>query len=173
MLVNFFCNHTSYKSISYLCNNSLPKYEIETIIPQPGKGGSFITIEGYMIDNPEKHFNYETIKDYIVCFTAAGSFKTYFANYTELHKYINSMQITPRIFIEDRINDIKDEIAGTHQFHPPVENPKIDPCEPIYKRSINYCRHFRLIIEQQILMENMFHSKCMVQFQAQIAEEKL
>jgi len=151
----------------------LPKYEIETIIPQPGKGGSFITIEGYMIDNPEKHFNYETIKDYIVCFTAAGSFKTYFANYTELHKYINSMQITPRIFIEDRINDIKDEIAGTHQFHPPVENPKIDPCEPIYKRSINYCRHFRLIIEQQILMENMFHSKCMVQFQAQIAEEKL
>lgn len=125
-----------------LCDNSLPEYEIEAIIPQTGKGGSCITIEGYMIDNPEKYFNFETIKDYVLWFTAAGSFKTYFANYTELHKYINSMQIAPRIFIEDRINDIKDEIAGTHQFHPPVEKPKIDPCEPIYKRSINYCRHF-------------------------------
>lgn len=125
-----------------LCNNSLPEYEIETIMPQTGKGGTCIAIEGYMIDNPEKYFNFEIIKDYILWFTAAGSFKTYFANYTELHKYIHNMQIAPRIFIEDRINNIKEEIAGTHQFHPPQEKPKIDPCEPIYKRSVNYCRHF-------------------------------
>jgi hypothetical protein len=80
--------------------------------------------------------------DYILWFTAAGSFKTYFANCTELHKYIHNMQIAPRIFLEDRITGIKEEIAGTHQFYPPQEKPKEDPCELIYKKSVNYCRHF-------------------------------
>jgi hypothetical protein len=140
-------NNEAYKAtMKYpwenLCNNLLPEYEIETIMTQAGKGGTCITIEGYMIDNPEKYFNFETIKDYVLWFTAAGSFKTYFANYLELHKYIYNMQVAPRIFIEDRINYKKEEIAGTHQFHPPQEKPKIDPCEPIYKRSVNYCRHF-------------------------------
>lgn len=125
-----------------LCEGLLPEYEIDIEAAQPGKIGTCVIIDGYMIDNPEKYFNFETIKDYILWFTAAGSFKTYFANYTELHEYIHNMQVAPRIFIEDKINDIKEEIAGTHQFSPPQENPRIDICEPIYKRSINYCRHF-------------------------------
>lgn len=125
-----------------LCDNILPEYIVERNEVKPGNVGTSIMIEDYGIDNPEKYFNFETIKDYILWFTAAGSFKTYFANYTELHKYINNMQIAPRIFIEDRILNLKEEIAGVHQFSQPQESPKEDYGEPIYKRSVNYCRHF-------------------------------
>lgn len=125
-----------------LCNNYLPEYTVESVETKPGKIGTTVKIEGYLIDNPEKYFNFETIKDYVLWFTAAGSFKTYFANYTELHKYINNMQVAPRVFIEDRILNLKEEIAGVHPFYYPQENPKEDISEPIYKRSVNYCRHF-------------------------------
>lgn len=125
-----------------LCSNTLPEYTIDKVEAQPGKTGTSICIEGYIIDNPERYFNFETVKDYILWFTAAGSFKTYFANYMELHKYIHNMQVAPRVFIDDKIQDIMEEIAGTHQFYPPQEKPKEDPCETIYKRSVNYCRHF-------------------------------
>lgn len=126
----------------YLCDNELPEYMVERNEIKLGNVGTRILIEDYVIDNPEKYFNFETIKDYILWFTAAGSFKTYFANYTELHKYINNMQIAPRIFIEDKIFDLKEEISGVHQFSPPQENPKEDLRELIYKRSVSYCRHF-------------------------------
>ena len=125
-----------------LCNNELPEYIVERNEIKLGNVGTKILIEDYIIDNPEKYFNFETIKDYILWFTAAGSFKTYFANYTELHKYINNMQVAPRVFIEDKILKLKEEISGVHQFSPPEENPKEDIGEPIYKRSVNYCRHF-------------------------------
>ncbi|MFZ5969403.1 MAG: ATP-binding protein [Bacillota bacterium] len=125
-----------------LCNNKMPEYMIEPCETQIGKGGTSISIEGYVIDNPEKYYNFDTIMDYILWFTAVGSFKTYFANYAELHKYVHNMQIAPRVFIEDRVLGIKEEIAGTHQFYPPQEKPKEDPCELIYKKSVNYCRHF-------------------------------
>lgn len=140
-------DNEAYKAVmekpwEYLCSNMMPEYTIESQGAQPGKGGTSIIIEGYIIDNPERYFNFETIMDYILWFTAAGSFKTYFANYAELHKYIHNMQIAPRVFIEDRILGVREEIAGTHQFYPPQEKPKEDPCETIYKRSVNYCRHF-------------------------------
>ncbi len=109
-----------------LSKNTLPEYTIETIGANTGKIGTSVLIEGYIIDNPGKYFNFETIKDYILWYTAAGSFKTYFANCTELHKYINNMQIAPRIFIEDKIIKCKEELSGVHQFYPPHENPKID-----------------------------------------------
>ncbi|WP_026882025.1 ATP-binding protein [Clostridium akagii] len=147
MLQTQTTSNEAYKVImdkpwEHLCNNELPEYSVEKINTSSGKGGTTIIIEGYMMDNPEKYFNFDIVKDYILWFTAAGSFKTYFANYAELHKYINNMQIAPRVFLEDKILNIKEEIAGTHQFYPPQEKPKEDPCEPIYKRSINYCRHF-------------------------------
>lgn len=125
-----------------LCSNVLPEYRVEKVTSQLGKIGTTIIIDGYIIDNPEKYFNFEIIKDYILWFTAAGSFKTYFANYPELHKYINNMQVAPRVFIEDKILRIREEIAGMHQFFEPQEKPKEDPCEVIYKKSVNYCRHF-------------------------------
>lgn len=52
------------------------------------------------------------------------------------------MQVAPRIFIEDKILDMKEEIASVHQFYPPQENPKEYHSEQIYKKSVNYCRHF-------------------------------
>jgi len=125
-----------------LCNNLLPEYVVERIEPKVGNVGTSVVIEDYIIDNPEKYFNFEIIKDYVLWFTAAGSFKTYFANYMELHKYINNMQVAPRIFIEDSIKNMKEEIAGVHQFNPPQENPMESLEEAIYKRSVNYCRHF-------------------------------
>ncbi|PRR69780.1 hypothetical protein [Clostridium thermopalmarium] len=125
-----------------LCNNFLPEYVVERADSKAGNAGTSVLIEDYIIDNPEKYFNFEIIKDYVLWFTAAGSFKTYFANYMELHKYINNMQIAPRIFIEDKIVDMKEEIAGVHQFYPPQENPKEDCGEQVYKKSVNYCRHF-------------------------------
>ena len=125
-----------------LCNNYLPEYTVESVEANLGKVGTSVIIEGYIIDNPEKYFNFESIKDYVLWFTAAGSFKTYFANYTELNKYVNNMQVAPRVFIEDRILNLKEEIAGVHQFYHPQENPKEDISEPIYKKSVNYCRHF-------------------------------
>ncbi len=125
-----------------LSENKLPEYTIENIKSNTGRIGSTVILEGYIIDNPEKYFNFETIKDYILWYTAGGSFKTYFANYTELHKYVNNMQVAPRIFIEDKIVKRKEEISGVHQFYPPKENPQIDLKEPVYKKSVNYCRHF-------------------------------
>ena len=125
-----------------LKNNDVPTYTVRNIDVQGGRTGTIVTIEGYVIDNPEKCFNFETLKDYILWFTAGGSFKTIFATFTELNNYVKNMQVAPRIFINDKINGIKEEIAGTHQFYPPQENPIEDKEEKIYKRSVNYCRHF-------------------------------
>lgn len=133
---------TMDKPWEYLSNNILPEYIIEEVNVQNGNCGTTIYIEGYKMDNPEKYFNFDMIQDYILWFTAAGSFKTYFANCMELHKYIHNMQVAPRVFIEDRMQGIKEEIAGMHQFHPPQEKPKEDAYEVVYKRSVNYCRHF-------------------------------
>ncbi|NSA01616.1 hypothetical protein FHU26_002050 [Clostridium beijerinckii] len=125
-----------------LINNIVPGYTLEDIPIQTGRNGTIVIIEGYNMDNPEKVFNFYTLKDYILWFTAGGSFKTLFATFKELNNYVKNMQIAPRIFINDKINDIKEEIAGTHQFFPPQENPPIDVHEKVYKRSVNYCRHF-------------------------------
>lgn len=125
-----------------LINNIIPSYSLEEIPIQAGRNGTTVIIEGYIMDNPEKIFNFDTLKDYILWFTAGGSFKTLFATFKELNNYVKNMQIAPRIFINDRINGIKEEIAGAHQFFQPQENPPIDINEKIYKRSVNYCRHF-------------------------------
>lgn len=125
-----------------LCCNAIPNYYVEDTTTQLGRCGTIVIIEGYKIDNPEKYFNLETIKDYLLWNTAAGNFKNYFATYAELHKYIQNMQIAPRIFIEDKILKLREEIAGSHQFFPPLEKPSEDLKEEIYKKSVNYCRHF-------------------------------
>ncbi|MDU5111956.1 MAG: DNA mismatch repair enzyme (ATPase), partial [Clostridium sp.] len=126
----------------YLSVNEIPTYTIRREEPIVGNDGTKIIIEGYLVDNPEKYYNLETLKDYILWFTAGGSFKNIFATYPELNCYVKNMQVAPRIFINDAILDIKEEIAGAHQFFPPQENPVIDENEKVYKRSVNYCRHF-------------------------------
>ncbi|WP_160670542.1 ATP-binding protein [Clostridium sp. C8-1-8] len=125
-----------------LSNGKVPVYTIENTAPIVGNDGTTVKIEGYLIDNPEKYFNFYTLKDYILWFTAGGSFKNLFATYSELNRYVKNMQVAPRIFINDKIQQVKEEIGGTHQFYPPQENPKDDEHEKVYKRSVNYCRHF-------------------------------
>lgn len=125
-----------------LVNNEIPTYTIECEEPIIGYNGTKITIEGYMVDNPERYYNIDTLKDYILWFTAGGSFKYIFATYPELNYYVKNMQIAPRIFIKDGLLNIKEEIPGAHQFFPPQENPPQDAEERIYKNSVNYCRHF-------------------------------
>lgn len=125
-----------------LSNNMIPSYTLGEVQSQTGRNGTVVIIEGYIMDNPEKIFNFDTLKDYILWFTAGGSFKTLFATFKELNNYVKNMQVAPRIFINDKINGIKEEIAGAHQFFPPQENPPIDVNEKVYKRSVNYCRHF-------------------------------
>lgn len=126
----------------FLSNNEIPTYTINSEESIVGKDGTKIIIEGYLVDNPEKYYNLETIRDYILWFTAGGSFKNIFATYPELNCYVKNMQVAPRIFINDCILDVREEIAGAHQFFPPQENPAMDNNEKIYKRSVNYCRHF-------------------------------
>lgn len=137
----------AYKAIMFrpwfkLNDGYIPQYSIEEIESENVSQGTTIKIEDYIVDNPEKYFNFDTIKDYILWYTAAGSFKTFFSNYTQLYNLIKNVQIAPRIFINDKILGLEAEIAGTHQFSPPQEIPEEDIEEPIYKKSLNYCRHF-------------------------------
>ncbi|MBD7913078.1 ATP-binding protein [Clostridium cibarium] len=130
------------KPWEFLAHDEIPVYTLENIKPVIGENGTTIIIEGYLVDNPERYYNFHTLKDYILWYTAGGSFKNVFATYPELNRYVKNMQVAPRIFINDKVLDKSGEIAGTHQFFPPQENPQIDSNEKIYKRSVNYCRHF-------------------------------
>ncbi|GKU27552.1 hypothetical protein CFOLD11_43790 [Clostridium folliculivorans] len=125
-----------------LSNGKVPVYTIDNDAPIVGNDGTSVKIEGYLIDNPEKYFNFYTLKDYILWFTAGGSFKNLFATYSELNRYVKNMQVAPRIFINDKIQQVREEIGGTHHFYPPQENPKEDEHEKVYRKSVNYCRHF-------------------------------
>lgn len=138
---------TAYKAVmdnpwAKLKKNEIPSYTIEEVSDNEDHLGTIIIIENYNVDSPERYFNYDSIRDYISWFTAGGSFKNLFANYTSLYKVVKNMQVAPRIFITDDIQNIKGEICGVHQFSQPQEVPKEDTNEPIYKRSVNYCRHF-------------------------------
>jgi len=99
-----------------LNQNVLPEYDLDTIECQPGMNGTKITIIGYQIDNPEKIFNFYTLKDYILWFTAAGSFKTKFADQLALQKYVQNMHIAPNITLIDGIQNKNEQFSGSHQF---------------------------------------------------------
>ena len=124
-----------------LNNNELPEYDFETIECKPGLNGTSIIIVGYHVDNPERYFNFSNLKDYILWFTAAGSFKTRFAENVAIHKYVQNMNIAPTIFLTDKINNQKEEFCGAHRFSPPCENPPT-PQKDDELRSDLYCRHF-------------------------------
>ena len=125
-----------------LNKNHLPKYTFLEIDYQPGKDGTIISIQDYKIDHPERYFNFDTLKDYILWYTAAGSFKTKFANIIQLQKYVQNIHISLKVFLRDEINDRIEEFAGTHQFSEPNENPSIDVNNEKNPRSDNYCKHF-------------------------------
>ncbi|MCO5251074.1 MAG: ATP-binding protein [Candidatus Kapabacteria bacterium] len=125
-----------------LNQNVLPKYEFDEIEYQPGKDGTIISIQDYRIDHPERYFNIDTLQDYILWYTAAGSFKTKFADKIQLQKYVQNIHISPKIFLRDELNKKDIEFAGSHQFAEPNENPIYDFNNDQNPRSDNYCRHF-------------------------------
>lgn len=125
-----------------LKKGKLPKYFVDYGSEKANKQGTKIRIDNYLIDNPEKTLNFYTIKDYIQWFTAAGSFKNIFSNCSENIFYTGDMKTIPKIIIKDEINGIENEFIGVHLFEEMDENPKEDINEQIYKRSINYCKHF-------------------------------
>jgi hypothetical protein len=125
-----------------LNKNELPKYDFNEIDFKPGSPGTIINIVDYKIDNPEKIFNFRRLKDYILWFTAAGSFKTKFAEYTTLKPFVQNLHISPSILLSDEISKEEEQFSGGHRFSPPNENPSIDPSEPQFIRSNNYCKHF-------------------------------
>jgi hypothetical protein len=120
----------------------LPKYVFEEIDYLPSKDGTIISIQDYKIDHPETYFNFDTLQDYILWYTAAGSFKTKFADKIQLQKYVQNIHISPKVFLRDEINNRIEEFAGIHQFSEPNENPSIDVNNEQNPRSDNYCKHF-------------------------------
>jgi len=125
-----------------LNSNQLPEYDLDEIQYEPGKNGTIIRVEGYDIDNPERYYNFETLRHYILWFTAAGSFKTKFAEVIQIHRYVQNMHIAPKIWLIDQISNRREEFAGGHKFSAPNENPEIDQNNERNPRSDSYCKHF-------------------------------
>lgn len=123
-----------------LSNEEIPTYTIEE--KEMIEVGTEIIVTGYKVDNPEKYFNFYSIKDYILWFTAGGNFKNIFANNLTIQKLVKDINKTPKIYVIDKILNKQTQMAGVHQFAPPNESPKIDPKSKKYKSSVNYCRHF-------------------------------
>ncbi len=125
-----------------LNDDIIPEYTIGELHKEfEYNSGTVVIIKNYKINNPERYFNCDTIRDYVQWFTAAGSFKNIFANIQSLYKNIKNMQIAPKVFINDRILGQNEEIVGVHIFSQPQELPGEDINEKVYKRTVNYCRH--------------------------------
>lgn len=123
-----------------LINDEIPTYIIEE--DETIEFGTEVIITGYKVDSPEKYFNFYSIKDYILWYTAGGSFKNIFANNLTLQRLVKDINKVPKINVIDKILNKQTQIVGVHQFASPNENPKVDPSSKKYKRSVNYCRHF-------------------------------
>lgn len=129
------------KPFENLMLGKLPSYELHSI-DKNTRCGTTIIIENYYVKNPNKYFNIETLKDYILWFTAAGSFKNIFSNNLEVSNHIKNINIIPRIFLKDDIYDLEYEFIGRHRFHEEKENPQNNIKSVIYTKSSNYCKHF-------------------------------
>ena len=120
---------------------NVPQYQINQHTESFNRGTK-IEIKGYKVDNPEKFFNIESIKDYIQWFTIGGSFRNIFANNIKIRSLVNNIDSIPQIVIDDKINKKCEVIVGIHQFEEPNENPIINLEQIKYKRSSDYSRPF-------------------------------
>lgn len=120
-----------------LCKNEIPYYEIQKS-NKVVKRGTKISIVGYKIDNPEKYYNIDMIKDYTKWFTVCGSFRNVFANNMHIRGLINNIDTVPHISIYDNINNTNEVIVGIHEFEEPNENLFNEESA----RSIDYARTF-------------------------------
>jgi hypothetical protein len=146
IVINTKCSYESGYTVTMenpwqnLLDGKVPQYKVYN--RDDLENGTEIIISGYVVDNPEKYFNYYNLKDYILWFTAGGNFKNIFANYLILQSKVKDMNKSPKIHIKDEILDKQCQMTGVHQFTPPNENPREDVNSKKYKRSVNYCRAF-------------------------------
>ena len=122
-----------------LKNNIELEYTVEEIEPVEGEHGTTVKIIGYAVDHPEKVFDFDILKDYILWRTAAGAFKNKFTSFHELRKRINNMTVSPLVVLEDHIIGRYEEFVGEHRFSLPNENPEVDEDG---RQSNDYCKNF-------------------------------
>ena len=70
-----------------------------------------------------RHFNFDSLKDYILWYTAAGSFKTKFSHVKELRHLIKNIYTSPMIKLIDSIEGREEEFVGEHRFSESQESP--------------------------------------------------
>ncbi len=117
-------------------------YSVEELTQQSNMGGTEILIYDYQANNLYKsHFNFSTMKDYILWYTAAGSFKTQFSNVKVLRHLINNIHISPIVKLVDHIGDECIEFIGEHPFEEPDENP-VATGEGRFDRTDNFSKRF-------------------------------
>lgn len=123
-------------------SKEIPKYRMEEYKNWDGKTfGTEVIIKGYTVDNPEKYFTMEILKDYIKWFTVGGTFKYLFSSNIKLQGLVKGMNGIMSITIIDDINNKRETISGAHNFHEPQEFTENLSGEG-GKASDNYCRHF-------------------------------
>ncbi|MCD4713265.1 MAG: ATP-binding protein, partial [Clostridiales bacterium] len=117
-------------------------YTVRHLKSQEGMDGTEIRIHNYETNNLyNRHFNFDAMKDYILWFTAAGSFKTKFSFEKELRHLIKNINTTPMIRIIDTISGQTEEFVGEHRFSEPDENPL--PSESnLFDRTDRYSKSF-------------------------------
>lgn len=88
-----------------------------------------------------RHFNFESLKDYILWYTAAGSFKTKFSHVKELRHLIKNIHTSPMIRLIDAIEGKEEEFVGEHRFSESQENP-VHSDDNQFDRMNRYSRTF-------------------------------
>jgi len=88
-----------------------------------------------------RHFNFESLKDYILWYTAAGSFKTKFSHVKEIRHLIKNIHTSPMIKLVDSIEGKEEEFVGEHRFSESQENP-VQSDDNQFDRMNRYSRTF-------------------------------
>lgn len=124
--------------IEKLRSNDELTYSIEEV--EQIKDGTSVKVIGYELNHPERMFNLLALKDYILWWTGAGSFKNKFMDHDEVKKIVGNIDVVPHVQLIDNINNLKETFNGEHPFCTVERNPK--STEEDMKRSKNYARSF-------------------------------
>lgn len=117
-------------------------YNVRKLEKSENFEGTEIRIYNYEANNLyNRHFNFESIKDYVLWYTAAGSFKTKFSHEKELRHMIRNIQSSPMIKLIDSIVGREEEFVGEHPFSEPNESP-ISSSTYAFDRMNRYSRTF-------------------------------
>lgn len=117
-------------------------YTVRSLELQEGMNGTEIRIYNYEANNLyNRHFNFESMKDYVLWYTAAGSFKTKFSYEKELRHLVKNINTTPMIRIVDTISGQDEEFVGEHRFSEPDENP-LPSATNLFDRTNRYSKSF-------------------------------